>query len=71
MSWWSRTTRPQEPQAPGALGPDRHDNLWATFVDPRTGAVVDEVPIGVADGAIYGGSVSVRPGGAQVVVGNN
>ena len=65
------TTRPQEPQAPGALGPDRQDNLWATFVDPRTGAVVDQVMIGVANGAIAGGSVSVRPDGSQVAVGNN
>ncbi len=58
-------TRPQEP--------DQHssDIVNATFVDPRTGAVVEEVPIGPENGAIYGASVSVRPGGAQTVVANN
>jgi DNA-binding SARP family transcriptional activator/WD40 repeat protein len=67
------TTRPQEPPASGGIGFDRgfRDIVRATFVDPRTGAVVDEVPIGPANGDQYGASVSVRPGGAQVVVGNN
>jgi DNA-binding SARP family transcriptional activator/WD40 repeat protein len=64
------TTRPRETKASEALGPAFRDIVRATFVDPRTGAVVDEVPIGPALGAQYGASASVRPGGEQVVVSN-
>lgn len=47
---------------------DGQDTVSATFVDPRTGELVDEVPIGPALGEVFGSSVSVRPGGALVAV---
>lgn len=67
------TTRPREPEASAGLmfDPTFRDVVRATFVDPRTGAVVGEVPIGPANGAQNGASVSVRPRGTEVVVSNH
>jgi DNA-binding SARP family transcriptional activator/WD40 repeat protein len=44
-------------------------DVAATFVDPRTGEVVDQVPVGdtVAD-AYFGASAAVSPDGSQVAV---
>ena len=56
------TTRPQEPPASLPSDPDLPDILRATFVDPRTGAVVDQVPIGPANGADLRGVGVGAPG---------
>ncbi len=64
-------TRPQPPRSVDPGGPadqELEDEVWATFLDPTTGDVLDEVPIGPALGQVYGSSVSARPGGSHVAV---
>lgn len=65
---------PTRPQPPRSLEAGRYedqgfqDEVWATFLDPRSGEVVDQVPIGPALGQVYGSSVSVSPSGSHVAV---
>ena len=44
-------------------------DVSATFLDPVTGGVVDEVPVGTTiDGTLFGSSVAVSPDGRRVAV---
>jgi WD40 repeat protein len=58
---------PSDPEGPPYTGEGL--DVAATFVDPSTGKVVDEVPVGdtVAD-AYFGASAAVSPDGSQVAV---
>lgn len=60
--------------APTRPAPDADAAWWqqtmvsATFIDPRTGRVVDSVPLGDNMGSLFGSSAAVSPDGSLVAV---
>jgi DNA-binding SARP family transcriptional activator/WD40 repeat protein/energy-coupling factor transporter ATP-binding protein EcfA2 len=58
----------REPPTRGAIGFDNEGSVTAAFIDPSTGQVIDEVPVGRAPQTYFGSSVSLSPDRSFVAV---